>query len=268
MTPIASTLPRIAAEGGELAGKRALVTGGTRGIGAAIVDRLTRAGAAVAFTARSASAQKSELFVQADIGTQEGIEVVTRLVNERLGGVDILVHNVGTDGDQHVPLLTQEDAVWQFVMDVNLFAPARLDRALVPGMVERGAGAVVHISSLSRSIPGANRVPYGSAKAALSHYSKGLANEVAPRGVRVNSVTPGFTESDWGRSFVATFADKAGVDYEEGRRMVMNGIGGIPLGRLARPEEVAELVAFLVSDRASSIIGAEHVIDGGTRPTV
>lgn len=268
MTPTTSTVSRFAAEGGEFAGKRALVTGGTRGIGAAIVDRLTRAGAAVAFTARSASAQESELFVQADIGTREGIEVVTRHVNERLGGVDILVHNVGTDGDQHVPLLTQKDAVWQFVMDVNLFAPARLDRALVPGMVERGAGAVVHISSLSRSIPSANRVPYGSAKAALSHYSKGLANEVAPRGVRVNSVTPGFTESDWGRSFVATFADKAGVDYEEGRRMVMNGIGGIPLGRPARPEEVAELVAFLVSDRASSIIGAEHVIDGGTRPTV
>ncbi|WP_331744730.1 SDR family oxidoreductase (plasmid) [Streptomyces sp. NBC_01136] len=268
MTTIASTASLFAAESGEFAGKRALVTGGTRGIGAAIVDRLTSAGAAVAFTARSASAQESELFVQADIGTREGIEVVTRHVNEHLGGVDILVHNVGTDGDQHVPLLTQEDAVWQFVMDVNLFAPARLDRALVPGMVERGAGAVVHVSSLSRSIPGANRVPYGSAKAALSHYSKGLANEVAPRGVRVNSVTPGFAESDWGRSFVATFANQAGVDYEEGRRMIMNGIGGIPLGRPARPEEVAELVAFLVSDRASSIIGAEHVIDGGTKPTV
>ncbi|MFJ2478243.1 SDR family oxidoreductase [Streptomyces sp. NPDC087659] len=254
--------------GGELAGRRALVTGGTRGIGAAVVDRLTQAGAQVAFSARSVPEGKIPgLFVQADIGTRSGVESIARHVQAYLGGVDILVHNVGADGGQHVPLLEQADDIWQLVMDVNVFGPARLDRALVPGMVERGRGAVVHISSLSRSIPNQNRVPYGSAKAALTHYSKGLANEVAPHGVRVNTVTPGFTESDWGRSFVEGIADSAGLTYEEARRTVMEQIG-IPLGRPAQPAEVAELVAFLVSDRASSITGAEHVIDGGTKPAV
>ncbi|RSN01273.1 short-chain dehydrogenase [Streptomyces sp. WAC 01325] len=252
----------------EFVGKRALVTGGTRGIGAAIVDRLTRGGARVAFSARSVpQGEASELFVQADIGTATGAETIAHHVEERLGGVDILVHNVGADGEEHVPLLTQAEAVWQLVLSVNLLGPARLDRALVPGMVERGTGAVVHVSSLSRSIPNANRVPYGSAKAALTHYSKGLANEVAPRGVRVNSVTPGFTESDWGRSFVAAAAASTGASYEEARRNLMEQIG-IPLGRPAHPGEVAELVAFLVSDRAASIVGAEYVIDGGSKPTV
>jgi NAD(P)-dependent dehydrogenase (short-subunit alcohol dehydrogenase family) len=261
----------------ELAGKRALVTGGTRGIGAAVVERLARAGAQVAFTARSAPRQAeirsgkpapSGLFVQADVGTPEGVEAIAQHVDDRLGGVDILIHNVGGDGNQHVPLLTQADDIWQLVVDINLLGPVRLDRALVPGMTTRGSGAVVHISSLSRSMPSNNRVPYGAAKAALTHYSKGLANEVARSGVRVNSVTPGFTESDWGRAFVARAAEDAGISYAEGRQLVMDRGGGTPLGRAVQPEEVAELVAFLVSDRASAIVGAEHVIDGGAKPTV
>ncbi|MEU3304187.1 SDR family oxidoreductase [Streptomyces sp. NPDC006678] len=252
-----------------LSGRRALVTGGTRGIGKAIVERLTRAGATVAYSARTAppSDHMTELFVRADVGTPAGIEAITQHVHDRLGGVDILVHTVGADGQQHVPLLEQDDDIWQLVMDVNLFAAARLDRALVPGMVERRNGAVVHVSSLSRSMPNPNRVPYGAAKAALSHYSKGLAQEVAPFGVRVNSVTPGFTESSWGRSFVQALAEHAGTGYDEARAQLLADIG-IPLGRPVRPEEVAELVAFLVSGRASAIVGAEHVIDGGSKPTV
>jgi NAD(P)-dependent dehydrogenase (short-subunit alcohol dehydrogenase family) len=259
------------ATGAELAGKRALVTGGTRGIGAAIVQALTEAGAQAVFTARSAPSdvtEAPELFVQADVSTREGVATISRWVDEHLGGIDILVHNVGGDGGQHVPLLEQVDDVWQLVMDVNLLGPVRLDRALVPGMVARGSGAVVHISSLSRSIPSVNRVPYGAAKAALTLYSKGLANEVAPAGVRVNSVTPGFTESDWGRAFVTELARANNVSYDQARQLLIDRAGGIPLGRPARPEEVANLVAFLVSDRATAIVGAEHVIDGGAKPSV
>lgn len=254
----------------ELTGKRALVTGGTRGVGAAVVRRLQAAGARVAFTARSAPAGQptDELFAQADIGTEEGVELTVRHVHERLGGLDILVHNVGADGGHHVPLLEQKQDVWQHVMDVNLFGPAQLDRALVPAMAARGSGAVVHVSSLSRAWPSANRVPYSAAKAALTLYSKGLANEVAPNGVRVNCVALGFTESDWGRSFVLGIAEQAGVDYAAGRQLLMAELGGIPLGRPVQPDEVAELIGFLASDRASAIVGAEYAIDGGLRPTV
>jgi NAD(P)-dependent dehydrogenase (short-subunit alcohol dehydrogenase family) len=253
--------------GAELAGKRALVTGGTRGIGAAIIEAFTKAGAEVAFTARSAASDVTDLFVQADVGTREGVATISRWVEQRLGGIDILVHNVGGDGGHHVPLLEQDDDVWQLVMDVNLLSAVRLDRALVPGMVARGSGAVVHISSLSRSIPSVNRVPYAAAKAALTLYSKGLANEVAPAGVRVNSVTPGYTESDWGRAFVTGLAEANNVSYDEARQLLIDRLE-IPLGRPARPEEVADLVTFLVSDRATAIVGAEHVIDGGAKPTV
>jgi NAD(P)-dependent dehydrogenase (short-subunit alcohol dehydrogenase family) len=255
----------------DLDGKRALVTGGTRGIGAAIVRSLTKAGAQVAYTARTVTSGESEApghFVRADVSTLDGVETISRWVDQYLDGVDILVHNVGGDGNQHVPLLDQTDGVWQQVMDVNLLGPVRLDRALMPGMVARGSGAVVHISSLSRSVPSPNRVPYGAAKAALTLYSKGLANEVAPAGVRVNSVTPGFTESDWGRSFVTNLADAHNLSYNEARQLLMDGVGGIPLGRPNRPEEVADLVTFLVSDRATAIVGAEYVIDGGLKPTV
>jgi NAD(P)-dependent dehydrogenase (short-subunit alcohol dehydrogenase family) len=254
----------------EFAGKRALVTGGTRGIGASVVRRLREAGAEVAYSARTTPVDHpvSELFVQADVGTEAGVELVVDHVRRQFGEVDILVHNVGADGGQYVPLLEQKQDIWHLVMDVNLFGPVMLDRALVPGMVERGGGAVVHVSSLSRSMPSANRVPYGAAKAALTFYSKGLATEVAPANVRVNCVTPGFTESDWGRSFVAGLADSAGVSYEDGRQMLMDQIGGVPLGRPVRPDEVAELIAFLVSDRASATVGAEYVIDGGSKPTV
>jgi NAD(P)-dependent dehydrogenase (short-subunit alcohol dehydrogenase family) len=255
----------------EFAGKRVLVTGGTQGIGEAIVRRLAAGGARVATTARSPSpdGQPVELFVQADISTPEGIERVVSEVLDRLGGVDILVSNVGGSSTPSGGVLGLSDEDWQHTINTNLFAAVRLDRRLLPGMLKQRSGVIIHISSIQRRLPLFEAtLAYAAAKAALTTYSKGLSKEVGPQGIRVNSVAPGFIETAAAQRLIARLAAKDGVDESAAREGLINSIGGIPIGRPGRPEEVAELVAFLVSDRAASIHGSEYVIDGGTVPTV
>jgi NAD(P)-dependent dehydrogenase (short-subunit alcohol dehydrogenase family) len=152
---------------------------------------------------------------------------------------------------------------------LNLLAAVRLDRAFVPPMVERGRGVVIHVSSIQRRLPlHESTTAYASAKAALTAYSKALSKEVGPSGVRVNSIAPGWIRTTAADALVKRLAEHGGTDEEAARRGVMSALGGIPIGRPAWPEEVAELVAFLASERASAIHGSEYVIDGGTVPTV
>jgi NAD(P)-dependent dehydrogenase (short-subunit alcohol dehydrogenase family) len=255
----------------ELSDRRTLVTGGTKGMGEAIVKRLRQAGATVMTTARSqpANLDLPDLFIEADISTPDGVQKVVKGVLTRLGGLDILVNNVGGSSAPSGGALALSDDNWQQTFNTNLFAAVRLDRAFLPKMLEQKSGVIIHISSIQRTLPLYDAtLAYAAAKAALTNYSKGLSNEVAPKGVRVNTIAPGFIETEAAAGLIKRLAEKAGTDLNTARQGLMDSLGGIPMGRTGRPEEVAELVAFLVSDRAPYISGAEFVIDGGTIPTV
>ena len=181
----------------EFAGKRVVVTGGTRGIGEAIVRRFRRSGATVMTTARRApDTGHVEGLVEADLSTEDGTRSVVTAVLERLGGVDILVHNVGGSSARGGGVLALSDDDWKKELDLNLLPAVRIDRGLLPGMIARGSGVVIHISSTQRALPlHESTLAYAAAKAALTNYSKGLSKELGPRGIRVVSVAPGYTET-------------------------------------------------------------------------
>ena len=254
----------------DLKGKRALVTGGTKGIGEAVAAALRDAGASVLTTARSRPDKVAHAaeFVTADVSTAEGCAAVAKAVRDRPGGIDIVVHVVGGSSAPAGGFAALDDNEWHKALDQNLFAAVRLDRALLPSMIAQGSGVIIHITSIQSRLPLPDAtIAYAAAKAALSNYSKALSKEVSPKGVRVVRVSPGWVETDGAVGLVEEIARKNRTDYDGGRKIVMASLGGIPLGRPAKPKEVADLVAFLASPRAASITGTEYVIDGGTVPT-
>lgn len=253
-----------------LDGRRALVTGGSKGMGAAIAARRTAAGAVVMVTARHrVDVADPSLFIVADVGTPEGTRTVVDAVHGHLGPLDMLVNTVGGSNAGPGGFRAMTDAQWQADLDLNLLGAVRLDRALIPSMIAAGHGAVVHVTSIQRRLPLFDAtLGYAAAKAALTTYSKALATEIAPHGVRVNTVAPGFTQTAGADGLVERIAAGQQISREAALQQVMASLGGVPLGHPAQPGDVAEMVAFRVSDRAGSVTGAEFVIDGGTIPTV
>jgi NAD(P)-dependent dehydrogenase (short-subunit alcohol dehydrogenase family) len=255
----------------QLADRRALVTGGTKGIGAAVVRTLVEAGARVVATARAAPSRPIEgmRFLAADLSTAEGATAVAQSVLQQLGGIDILVNVLGGSSAPGGGFAALDDTQWSKELSQNLMPAVRLDRAFLPSMIAQRSGVIIHVTSIQRVLPlPESTIAYAAAKAALSTYSKALSKEVTPKGIRVIRVSPGWVETEAAASLAERLAVQAGTDYEGGKQIIMAGLGGIPLGRPAKPEEVADLIAFLVSPRASSITGTEYVIDGGTVPTV
>ncbi|WP_235830926.1 SDR family oxidoreductase [Flavobacterium ustbae] len=255
----------------ELSGKIALVTGGTKGAGRAIAQRLKDAGATVIIIARN----QPEIpdaglhFISADLSKGDTADKTAAEVFEKFGRLDILVNNLGaseTPGGGFAALTNKD---WEETLQANLLAPVRLDRAFLPKMLENKNGVIIHIASIQGKLPlYDSTLPYAAAKAGLINYSKGLSKEVSSKGVRVLTVSPGWIMTEASVRMMERISESSNVSLEEAEKSVMDALGGIPYGRPAKPEEVAEFVGFLVSPRAGYLTGTEYVIDGGTIPTI
>jgi NAD(P)-dependent dehydrogenase (short-subunit alcohol dehydrogenase family) len=246
-----------------LAGQRVLVTGGTRGIGAATARVLADAGAQVLVSARTAPADSPFQVITADMSDRLDVQALAQSALAQLGGLDVLVSNVGGQIRRPGALeFTDED--WQQEIDLNLLAAVRLDRALVPAMLAQGAGgAIVHVSSGAARIARPTSLRYSATKAALNAYSKGLASELGPHGVRVNVVSPGFIST----SRITELAAEQDTTPDAITTQIAASLQ-IPLGRAGTAEEAAQLILFLVSPAASYVTGTQFTVDGGAFPTV
>ncbi|RKN43206.1 oxidoreductase [Streptomyces hoynatensis] len=256
-----------------LTGKAVVVTGASRGIGLATVRTLRAEGARVLGAARTVTPELKDtgaLPVPADLSTAEGVAAVMDAALAEFGGIDLLVNNVG-GGDDVRPggFLDTDDRQWTRVFDLNLLSAVRAVRAALPSLIER-RGAIVNVSSINSRLPAAGPVAYSAAKAALAALGKSLAEEFGPRGVRVNTVSPGVVRTSiWEdpEGFGAQVAAAAGVEHAAFLRQIPDAFG-ITTGRITEPDEVAALVAFLLSEVAGNITGADYVIDGGTVKTL
>ena len=255
----------------DFSGKNIVVTAGTKGAGAATFRHFLAGGARVITAARGERPDfvPEDSFVRADLSTPQGVAAFASVARERLGEIDVLAHVLGGSSAPGGGFAALSDEDWARELDLNLMSAVRLDRALVPGMIARGKGVIVHTASIQRRLPlYDSTTAYAAAKAALVTYSKALSKEVGPKGLRVNAVSPGWIYTSAADALVKRIAASAGIGEDAAKQSILDALGGIPIGRPSRPEEVAELIAFLASDRASAIHGAEFTIDGGTIPTI
>lgn len=242
----------------EFAGRRALVTGGSRGIGAATAQRLIDGGATVVVTARNTHAEtpKGATFISGDTRTLEGAQKVAKEAIAALGGLDILVNSAGA-ARIHLPGSTAiPDEEWVDSLNVNFLAALRITYASLDELVKT-RGSIVNVTAGGRIARGGPMAHYGAAKAALNNWSEALAKELAPKGVRVNIVSPGPILTPGGSETRKTITEAMGITDQQ-------MLSSVPLeGRAGSAQEVAEAITFLVSQRASYITGDTLFVSGG-----
>jgi|ERR1700733_11731196 len=244
----------------EFAGQKALITGGTSGLGAATARRLIDAGAKVVVTGRTRHAETPEdaIFVDGDLRNTEGVEKATTAGLEALGGLDLLVNSAGATRVHWPNSEAISDEEWLDSINVNFLSAVRVTYAVLSELKKSKRAAIVNISSGGKAPYAGALLHYGAAKAALNHFTAGLAKELAPIGIRVNTVTPGAITTPGGDELRVSVANKMNMSVEEFVKVL------VPLeGRVGQPEEVAEMVTFLLSPRTSYVTGHNHYVSGG-----
>jgi NAD(P)-dependent dehydrogenase (short-subunit alcohol dehydrogenase family) len=260
-----------------LKSKVAVVTGASKGIGLAITKALVAEGARVIAGARDVGSELRSLAeggavdaVSIDLATPGGPQALVAEA-QKYGGLDVVVNNVGAVALRLEGFASVTDDQWLSSFNLNFMAAVRTTRAALPLLAQRGGGAIVTVSSVNAFLPDPGIIDYCAAKAALTNFSKALSKELGPKGIRVNTVSPGPVETAlWLGSdgVAATVAKSSGVDFDTAKRQVVASQGGFATGRFTRPNEVADLVLFLASDRSGNITGADFVIDGGLIKTL
>ena len=257
----------------ELRDKVVVVTGASQGIGLAVTEAFAAEGARVVAGARRSSVALEALTgggrvlaVPVDLSTPEGPATLVARAQERFGGLDVLVNNLGA-GAVRSGFLEVTDEEWQRTFELNLFSAVRACRAALPALVAAGGGAVVNLASVNSVLPDPSVIDYCAAKAALASLSKALSMEFGPKGVRVNAVAPGPVRTPFwvGPGGVADqIARAAGTDRDGALAIAAAGWGGLALeGFFTEPEEVATLVLLLASPRTGNVTGSTYVTDGG-----
>jgi len=251
-------------------GQVALVTGGTKGIGKAIADKLSSRGAQVVVTARTAPEENKNghHFIAADLTQPGNAEAIAKEILEKYGRIDIIVNNAGANLSPGGGFETLSDDHWYNDWQLNFLSVTRINKSLLPAMIRQKSGVIINISTGAAKQPiWEMTMSYSSAKAALNAYSKALANELGSKGIRVNVVSPGVVKTPLMLDFIETIAKSSTSTVDEAFQAVMDKVG-VPVGRMAEPEEIANLVAFLVSSEAAYITGTNYSIDGGALPTL
>jgi NAD(P)-dependent dehydrogenase (short-subunit alcohol dehydrogenase family) len=259
-----------------LRGRVAIVTGGSKGIGLATVKTLIEEGGYVVAASRNSSPDLAALdspslvHVPVSLLDADAPDLVVDRAVQTFGGLDILVNNAGGPPPGVVlprgPFLDGTDEDWRAIFDFNLYTAVRMTRAALPHLLARGGGAIVNVSTALVRQPATNNYEYAAAKAALTHVGKALSEEFGPRGVRVNTVSPGVVRTPWWTDeggVADVIAGQAGMSAADVLDKMLPDVLRLTTGRFVEPQEVADVIALLCSPRSGSTTGADFVVDGG-----